>query len=349
MRARIKIFLAGYVDYINAQNLNCLALANYLDDDKFEILTLSLNSKHKQDLNFRIFYCIKPYFFSKYIGFLWGILNSDICYFPKHIDTPLWILKFARLINRPIFTTLEGNVMDRSKDNLVDLFGSLDNMLRHFSFFNKVFPITKHISSQVENCFPNISTLLHLGVDYDSFFYDRNINKLKKIAFVGGLIKRKRVEQMVDLALLFPNLYFEIIGDGDYREELMSKSPKNVFFRGRLSQIELKEAFKTVDLLFLPSVSEGFPKVILEAACASIPSVVYGNYGADEWIKHNSNGFVVSEFNDVVNLINNLLSCPNLLQSTSKNTSKLAYAFDWRKIILKWEKEILFMISNNEK
>ena len=41
MRAKIKIFLAGYVDYINAQNLNCLALANYLHG----ILTVVLHNK----------------------------------------------------------------------------------------------------------------------------------------------------------------------------------------------------------------------------------------------------------------------------------------------------------------
>ena len=33
---KIKVFLGGYVNCTNAQNLNCRALAKYLDKDKFE-------------------------------------------------------------------------------------------------------------------------------------------------------------------------------------------------------------------------------------------------------------------------------------------------------------------------
>ena len=32
---KVKIFLGGYINYTNAQNLNCRALAIYLDKDKF--------------------------------------------------------------------------------------------------------------------------------------------------------------------------------------------------------------------------------------------------------------------------------------------------------------------------
>ena len=33
--SRIKVFLGGYINYTNAQNLNCRAVAEYLDKDKF--------------------------------------------------------------------------------------------------------------------------------------------------------------------------------------------------------------------------------------------------------------------------------------------------------------------------
>ena len=39
-----KVFLAGYVNYINAQNINCKSLAIHLNKEKYEIRTMSLNS-----------------------------------------------------------------------------------------------------------------------------------------------------------------------------------------------------------------------------------------------------------------------------------------------------------------
>ena len=36
-----KIFLGAYLNYTNAQNLNCLALAKYLDKEKFEVYALT--------------------------------------------------------------------------------------------------------------------------------------------------------------------------------------------------------------------------------------------------------------------------------------------------------------------
>lgn len=36
---RIKIFLGGYVNYLNAQNINCRSLSEHLDQNKFNIST----------------------------------------------------------------------------------------------------------------------------------------------------------------------------------------------------------------------------------------------------------------------------------------------------------------------
>ena len=92
--------------------------------------------------------------------------------------------------------------------------------------------------------------------------------------------------------------------------------------------------------MFLPSRSEGFPKVILEAAASGIPSIVYSDYGASEWIDHGKNGFIVNEFNEVVDLVNKLLIKNHLLQSCSKEIVYLANEFSWKNKIKVWEEEI---------
>ena len=64
---KIKIFLAGYVNYTNAQNLNCLAVGNYLDKEKFEPLALTAYFGKKQQFEIKTFHCFRPFTISKNI------------------------------------------------------------------------------------------------------------------------------------------------------------------------------------------------------------------------------------------------------------------------------------------
>mgnify|MGYP001205774323 CR=1 FL=1 len=98
--------------------------------------------------------------------------------------------------------------------------------------------------------------------------------------------------------------------------------------------------FQKTDLMFLPSKSEGFPKVILEAASSSIPSILYNDYGADEWINNGENGFVVNKFEEVVSTIKLLLSNNNLMKKNSEGALILSEKYDWKNLIRNWEKVI---------
>ena len=114
-----RIFLGAYLNYMNAQNLNCLALAKYLDKDKFEIYALTAhfgNSDLSIDVN--LFHCRKPFMITKYIGFIWGILSCDVVYLPKHREVSNWILRFAKILGKKVFTTIEINMCDRNKENM---------------------------------------------------------------------------------------------------------------------------------------------------------------------------------------------------------------------------------------
>ena len=37
---RIRVFLGGYVNFLNAQNINCRALSEHLDKKRFEVWTM---------------------------------------------------------------------------------------------------------------------------------------------------------------------------------------------------------------------------------------------------------------------------------------------------------------------
>ena len=61
---KVKIFLGGYINYTNAQNLNCRALAIYLDKDKFEIFTLVAHFGEKEQFEVNTFNCFRPFHIS---------------------------------------------------------------------------------------------------------------------------------------------------------------------------------------------------------------------------------------------------------------------------------------------
>lgn len=229
---KIKIFLGGYINSTNAQNLNCLAIAQNLDKERFEIFVMKTYFGNKEDIldEINIFNCFRPFKISRFFGFFWGLINCHVAYLPKKLDTPTWFLQLARMLNKPIFTTIEGNVYDDSKQSLVNLFGNKEIMEKHFHYFTKTYAITQYLYNQVSDHLDVEKKPLYLGVDY-SFFANNNLkHNLNTIVFVGNLIKRKRVHQILKLAEYFKDISFIIIGDGQERLSLEKKSSSNVSF-----------------------------------------------------------------------------------------------------------------------
>ena len=104
---------------------------------------------------------------------------------------------------------------------------------------------------------------------------------------------------------------------------------------------ELNEILKTVDLHILPSRNEGFPKVVLECAAAGIPSLLFSDYGAKEWME---GGFVVDKDEEMKQIINLLLQDPNRLRQASNQSTLLAEKYDWKHVVKRWE-EVLSSLS----
>ena len=302
-KKKIKIFLGGFINYTNAQNLNCLSLVKHLDSSKFTTYALSVYFLPKIKSQAIIFNCFYPFRISSMIGFLWGVLKCNVIYLPKHHSTPRWILILSNLLGKKMFTTIESNMCDPEKKGMINSFGSQKNLTNHFKHITNIFGITQYIIDNA-NCGVSLKDkVLYLGVDIDIF--RRKVRKvLRNIVFVGHLTESKRVEEFLQLAKQFPHINFNIIGDGINRESLKMQSTENVTFFGRLNQQELSSKFNEMDLLFLPSKSEGFPKVILETAACGIPSIVYHDYGAKEWLDNSHNGFIVDDFFDVIDTQN---------------------------------------------
>ena len=229
-------------------------------------------------------------------------------------------------------------------------------MKRHFDLIPYVYGISKFIICKSTCGVKLQKNPLYLGVENEDFIYKER-ESLKDIVFIGSLIQRKNIEEFFKLAKKFPNLNFHVIGNKkylkvsrkiNYKDDRENKTKKNIelefldniTLHGTLNRDNLPKLLRNMDLMFLPSRSEGFPKVILEAAASGVPSIVYSDYGASEWIVNGKNGFVVNEFDEVINIVNKLIDNNHLLQSCSKSVVCLSQEFSWKNKIKFWEDEI---------
>tara|TARA_X000000368_G_C22771510_1_gene597390 strand:+ start:180 stop:740 length:561 start_codon:yes stop_codon:yes gene_type:complete len=180
MRKR-KIFLGGYINYTNAQNLNCLSLARHLDKEKYDIYSLTIYSgdNNIRDVAIKLFNCFRPFIFSKYIGFIWGILKCEILYLPKHREMPLWVLRFANLLGKKMFTTIELTMCDASQQSMIVNFDGQSKMKEYFDQIANIYGISGYLINESDCGIKLSQSPLYLGVENENFIISsfKNLNQ----------------------------------------------------------------------------------------------------------------------------------------------------------------------------
>jgi glycosyltransferase involved in cell wall biosynthesis len=128
----------------------------------------------------------------------------------------------------------------------------------------------------------------------------------------------------------FPNLVYDIVGDGDGRSFLEALAVElnvahAVHFHGVVSEQQLIEHYQNTSVFVMPSRFEGFGFVFLEAMAYG-KSVVAGNEDASVEVVHNAEtGFTVApqSTTEVSNAIEMLLSNEQLRQSMGEKGREL--------------------------
>ena len=93
----------------------------------------------------------------------------------------------------------------------------------------------------------------------------------KVVAFAGRMVQKKGLSVIEALARRRPDLSFALAGSGPI--DPATWNLRNVRVLGALDQQALARLFRSVDVLLLPSVGEGFPLVIQEAMACGLPVI----------------------------------------------------------------------------
>lgn len=208
-----------------------------------------------------------------------------------HIHSPMFyiIALWGKLIGKKVYISFHGEDFNRiSKSKLYKSISGL---------FDGVFAISPHMVEGLQSIHKCPVYYIGNGVDLEEF---RNLNRIRKdqIVFVGSFKPVKRHELMVDGFSMFRQkekyrgFKLKLVGDGELvskiKNHIANQKIENVEFLGQKSSKELLEIYNQSKIFALTSLSEGFPKVVLEAlACncvvvstkvGSVPSIFGDDY-----------------------------------------------------------------------
>jgi glycosyltransferase involved in cell wall biosynthesis len=171
-----------------------------------------------------------------------------------------------------------------------------------------------------------------------------NLNQKLVLLFIGSLRTIKGVKYLINaipqIKKFEKDVILLVVGNGPQKKELEMlvqnlNLNNNVRFFGKINRNHISPFYSIADIFILPSLSEGFPTVLLEAMAFGIPIIATNINGINEIIKNNKNGFLVNP-KDPRNIAEKVLELNNkkvLYSNISNNNYKEIEKYRFDKIV----------------
>lgn len=103
------------------------------------------------------------------------------------------------------------------------------------------------------------------------------------------------------------------------------KIPESNFEFCQVSYADMPQLYTSADFLILPSLTEGFPKCILEAMACGLPAVASNVGDVADLVHDGSTGFLIDQgnFNMLADKINLLLNDENTRSRMARNARQM--------------------------
>lgn len=177
------------------------------------------------------------------------------------------------------------------------------------------------------------------------------------VGTIGRIVWGKGFEYLLksipEIIKTLPQSKILIVGDGPLRAEMEAlgerlKIGKNIIFTGFRSDI--KEILSALDLLIIPSLSEGFPMVTLEAMAMAKPIIATNIDGIAEQITDGVDGILVPPKDPsalakaAIQVLNDKKLAVTIGLSARKRVEQ---EFSVEKMVVETEKVYLSLLKNN--
>ncbi len=166
---------------------------------------------------------------------------------------------------------------------------------------------------------PTLGRIITLGV----------VSRLEKIKGMDLLIPA-----FAQVKELYPQTRLLVIGDGSLWESMKQKTEQlnviDVTWAGRQSQEHLQEMYDQIDILLMPSRSEGFGLTAIEGMARGCVVVASNTGGLPEVVKNNEVGLLhqTESVEDMVNKITLLLNNPILQKQLSDKAIEYVHQYN---------------------
>ena len=143
-----------------------------------------------------------------------------------------------------------------------------------------------------------------------------------RVVWVARIAPAKRLEMLLDLAELAPDILFEVAGSADpagpYSDELIRRAStlSNVRMLGRVERERIPDLYRGAACLCCTSYHEGFPNTFLEAWSQGIP--VVSTFDPDDLIAEQGLGGVAQDAAGLLAAIRRLTGSPQEWRGASE-------------------------------
>jgi glycosyltransferase involved in cell wall biosynthesis len=212
----------------------------------------------------------------------------------------------------------------------------------------KVIVLTEYMKKELQKIYYGKILVIPNGIELDNYknLQKQNfrLNNKKIIMFLGTLRLVKGLKYLIKAMELIQaemeNTILMIIGDGEDRKSLEAMViklhlEKVVIFNGKIPNKDIPKYLVQGDVFVLPSLSEGFPNVLLEAMAAGLPIVSTNVNGLSEIIINEENGYLVEPKNpqQLADKLLQILKNPIQSKKFSNNNIEKVKNYSWKNVI----------------
>lgn len=348
---KTKIFLGAYVNFPNAQNVNCDHIAKQLDKEKFEVHIFYIHNRpvdqevyQKAGIHLHKLILRKYFWFWHKLFVMWKA-KCHIYYLPKGESADRTFAKWQKKSKKLFLSSVEG-VITRTTNNTPKKFSYHTERMDHS------FAISNCIAHSVKQYWDVQMEVLPLGVA--KLPYEAEQKKaITRVIWVGNIKANKRPQYLIEIAKKFPQLHFTMVGDGDMdkviREKIAEYGLTNVELTGRIPNEQVYEKMRECDLLLMTSQFEGLPKVIQEAAQCGLPSIYMAESYKVDFLKSGVNGYEAYSLQEMEEKLAYLLENPEKYREMSQKAAEIIQEYTWENLIPKYEEYFLRKLEEKRK
>jgi glycosyltransferase involved in cell wall biosynthesis len=336
----ITIFTPSAADEANtnAQNLSVKEIVARLDPDRATVTMIhegAVDPRIASRPNTRL---IRFRARGNTLRTAWHILKNppDVYFFPREgpLDAAFLILRRRLRLKTSLVTyVVSGGLYSQPYSS---------SRARNIREADSVFANNTYLAQLLKERMGIDAGIVYDGVDRRHFFppkLPRAGSAPVSVLCAGSFRSYKRMPLVVREAARWPQARFRIAGTGEEEDSCKRLAAelgcKNIDFLGHLSPTVLGEEMRRADIFFFPSIIEGHPQVVLQAAASGMPVIAMNIYRPD-YVVNGKTGFLAETDEELTEKLGMLLQQPDLCRSMGEAAIAHTRKYDWDVVARQW-------------